>query len=181
MASELPSALLLGRVHHAYERARWMRASVGVLPLALFATVAICCGTNASFGVAAGALLVAGSGVALWRGETFGRSVLPGFALGVIPFALALAARATGHICTGSACVSWCIPACTAGGLLAGVGLFAVGRRSKHPWIFWGVGASLALLTGSLGCSCVGAGGVVGLAVGLGVSLVPMATRKFVS
>ena len=181
MESSVTSAIHFSRVQRAYERARLMRATIGVLPFALFAVVAVCCGTNAQFGIVAGALLVGGAGLALWRGEAVGRSVLPGVAWGVIPFGFALIARASGHFCTGSACVSWCIPACAAGGVAAGLGLFFAGRRSPRPWVFWGAGAALALLTGSLGCSCVGAGGVIGLALGLSISVVPMAARKWIS
>lgn len=169
---------LFERSKRSYERARFGRALLGALPFVGIVGVAIVCGADRGAGACIGAIVVAMASFALWRGESLGRAVLPGVLFGVVPLSLALVAKATGHVCTGSTCVSLCVPACTAGGIVAGMGLYLAGRKAKQPWVFWGVGALLALATGSLGCSCVGAGGIVGLALGLSVSAVPMLRAK---
>lgn len=172
------NAILFERSKRAYEFTRVRRALLGSLPFAGIVAMAIVCGADGPMGACVGVAVGVIACLALWRGESFGRAVLPGVLFGVVPLSLSLVAKATGHVCTGSTCVSLCVPACTAGGILAGMGLYLSGRRANRPWIFWGVGALLALLTGSLGCSCVGAGGIVGLAAGLSVSILPMLRRK---
>ena len=71
--------------------------------------------------------------------------------------------------------MSLCVPACSLGGAVAG-GLIAWASRSAPARALFIVSASgLALLVGSLGCSCVGYGGVLGLGLGLMATVVPSA------
>jgi hypothetical protein len=63
------------------------------------------------------------------------------------------------------------VPACSLGGLGAGIGISIIGIRWKQSWPFWVGATALTLLTGAMGCSCVGYSGVAGLAVGYGVGL----------
>ncbi|HXK20876.1 MAG TPA: hypothetical protein VNG33_23860, partial [Polyangiaceae bacterium] len=82
------------------------------------------------------------------------------------------------HLCMGERCMTVCVPACMVGGLGAGIGVSLLGLRWKQGPVFW-VGATvLTLLTGAMGCSCVGYSGVAGLAVGYGLGLVPVLVRR---
>lgn len=167
-----PNAAYL-RAERAYEFARARRAAAFSIPLFGFALLTLMFGARPLTATCVGLFLSLASGLFLWRGQALGRSVGPGVLAGVVPLGLALAARSYGHLCTESGCVSLCIPACTLGGLVAG--LF-IAQRSRHAPSRgrFVVGASLlALLVGTLGCSCVGYGGVVGLGGGLLATLLP--------
>jgi hypothetical protein len=62
--------------------------------------------------------------------------------------------------------MSWCLPACVAGGVLAGGIVSFVGVRQRRGIGYWLSASAITLLTGALGCSCVGYAGIGGLAVG---------------
>lgn len=118
-------------------------------------------------------------GVALlWYARDIRRAVLPGLALGIFPLALTLCANHMGHACMGDHCMTLCIPASAIGGLGAGIGVSVIGLRWKQGIAFW-IGATvLTLLTGAMGCSCVGFTGVAGLALGYGVGLLVGTIRR---
>jgi hypothetical protein len=60
-----------------------------------------------------------------------------------------------------------CIPACATGGVVAGLAVAGVGASPKrHRFLI--AASSVALLTGAMGCACVGHAGVAGLALGFG-------------
>src|SRR4051812_20759106 len=111
MAIEQAAALMLAR--RAYERGRSTRAAILAAPLATMSLLAICLGTRPAVAIAGGSALLLASWFFLWRGQTFGRAMFPGVLAGLMPFGLALGARSYGHVCTGSGCVSLCVPACT--------------------------------------------------------------------
>lgn len=160
------------RARRAYELGRVRLAVLAAAP------VAVACGVlfltyarRGSWILGVGGLVVALVLVASWWGRELGRSVVPGVVSGAIPLALACAAQGVGHVCTDDGCVSLCVPACLVGGLVAGA---LVGRFAGRAPATSGMGAVvLAGLTGSLGCSCVGLGGVAGLLLGLFVAGVP--------
>jgi hypothetical protein len=170
-------ARLEQRARARYELGRLRRALLGVCPLVPVILLALwlnerpvstlCCG------LAAAAL---GAGM-LWYGRDPQRAVLPGVAAGLIPLALSLCANQI-HQCGPDGCTSFCAPACTLGGAVAGLAIASVGsRRQLGPW-YW-VGASgLALATGAMGCSCVGYSGVLGLGVGFGLGMLPGLLRR---
>lgn len=170
---------------HVERRARrkyeWVRARTALLGFApALIVVAVACAMNEHprtallFG--AGMFVV---GVALlWYGRDIRRAVLPGLAMGVLPLMLALCANHMGHACLGGRCMALCLPACTLGGLLAGVGVSSIGLRSKQGAGFWLGATALSFLTGAMGCSCVGYAGVAGLGVGYVVGSIPLLLRK---
>ena len=67
----------------------------------------------------------------------------------------------------------FCVPACLAGGVLAGVVVGSIGVRTKRGWGFWLAASGVSLLTGAMGCACVGVPGLVGLVMGYTVMTVP--------
>lgn len=169
----LDPALAEARAKSAYESGRRGLASYVALPLLALGVLGACMGTRPVYALIVGALIAALAWVCIWRGRVAGRAVLPGVVAGLVPLTLAYAAQTYGHVCTGNACYSLCLPACTSGGFIAGLVIARLGRNVASPVRFWGLAALLAGLEGSLGCSCVGYGGVMGLAVGLVITLVP--------
>lgn len=166
-------AALERRARRGYELARVRQALLGVAPLLFIVPLAACMthrpGATVALGVGAFAL----GAILLWYGRDPQKAVLPGVAAGLVPLTMALCANHM-HYCGPDGCTSLCVPACTVGGVLAGLVVAWVGqKRRAGPW-YWLSAGALALLTGAMGCSCIGYGGIVGLGVGFGVGLVPI-------
>jgi hypothetical protein len=165
------------RFRRVYERARWRRAFVGFLPVFVLIAASIAFGGRPTAAIVLGPLLFGGGVLALWYGREPGRGVLPGALAGGLALVLALCANQMGHLCTGDRCVSWCLPACVTGGVLAGALVSFVGVRQRRGAGYWASASGITLLTGALGCSCVGFSGMIGLAMGfVGVALTSFAT-----
>lgn len=164
---EAPESRLLALAMARYERSRFATATIAALPSLMLPLVAFVIGgrllPSIGLGLAVWALV---TGLA-WRGETWGASVSTGLKGGAIPLGLALLAQRIGHVCTPQGCTSLCVPMCVAGGVFAGFLIAAAAKRSRSPAITIGAGAVLSTLVGALGCSCVGAGGMVGMTLGL--------------
>src|SRR5882757_5655215 len=108
------------RLRHRYEWARVRRALLGFAPSLLIVASAAAFAKHSISAFAFGTAMFVFGVSALWYGRDLRRAVLPGLALGLVPLAVALCANHFHHACMGGACVSVCLPACTAGGLLAG-------------------------------------------------------------
>jgi hypothetical protein len=170
-------AVVERRTRARYEWARAKRAVVGFAPLLFVVTVATAMAKHPSatgaFGVAA---FIAGA-VMLWYGRDPKRAVLPGVLAGFVPLALALCTSHM-HGCMGDGCMMMCVPACSVGGLVAGLAVASVGNQRRAGAMFWLSASGLALLTGAMGCACVGYSGVAGLAVGFAAGVVPGLLRR---
>lgn len=160
-----------------YEAVRLSRAALGFAPAWLIVATAALVGRQPGHSLAFGAALFAAGVFLLWRGRALQRAVLPGVLAGLVPLAFSLTANLV-HGCASGHCGSYCVPACSAGGLLAGaiVSTFAVRRRM--PWSFWLAAGALSLMTGAMGCACIGYSGVLGLAAGFSVGLAPQLLRR---
>jgi len=101
----------------------------------------------------------------------------PGVLSGLIPLVFALVAN-YGHGCSGDHCSSLCVPACTFGGVTAGVVVSVVATRLKLRWGFWLSASTVSMLTGAMGCACVGYSGVLALVGGFAVGLTPQFARR---
>jgi hypothetical protein len=154
------------RFRRVYERARLKRAFVGFLPILVLVLASVTFGGRPQASIVLGPLLFGGGVLALWYGREPGRGVLPGALAGGAALVLVLCANQMGHFCTGERCLSWCLPACITGGLLAGGLVSFVGLRHRRGPRYWASASGITLLTGALGCSCVGFSGMIGLAVG---------------
>jgi hypothetical protein len=165
-------ARLEAQARARYELGRLRRALLGVCPLVPVWLLALWLSARPLSTLCCGACAILLSTWMLWYGRDPQRAVLPGVAAGLIPLALSLCANQL-HQCGPDGCSSFCAPACTLGGAVAGLAIASVGRRRQlGPW-FW-IGASgLALATGAMGCSCVGYSGVLGLGVGFGLGMLP--------
>lgn len=157
------------RLRRAYEWSRLRRALVGFVPIVILVLAALIFGGRVSTVLVVGPLLFAFGVLSLWRGRELGRGVLPGALAGGGALLLVLCANRMGHFCTGESCMSWCIPACIAGGLLSGAYVGALGMRQRRGSGYWISASAITLLVGALGCSCVGYSGMIGLALGYGV------------
>lgn len=162
------------RARAAYEWSRLRRALVGFAPaLVLAAMVALLGGKpfdSAPFGIG---LFVAGV-IALWYGREPKRAVLPGIAAGLIPVVLTLGTMHIGYMCFGDRCTPACMAACVCGGVGAGFAVGLVGARGGRRWPFWIAASTVAMLTGAMGCTCLGYAGLAGLAAGYGAGIFPV-------
>jgi hypothetical protein len=61
---------------------------------------------------------------------------------------------------------------------VAGLLVASIGHRRGAGSTFWSSAAGLALLTGAMGCTCIGYSGVAGLALGFALGSVPEMLRK---
>jgi len=167
----------LRRARFKYEWSRLRRALTGFAPALLVVGVAALLAPHPAAPLGFGALMF-GLGVAfLSYGRDVKRAVLPGLFAGIVPLAFTLCARSIDHVCSGSDCMMLCLPACIAGGLIAGLAVAMVGHRGKHRAGFWLSASGLALLTGAMGCMCIGYSGLAGLVLGYASGMVPAAAR----
>jgi hypothetical protein len=166
-------AFIERRLRRKYEWARARRAFWGFTPVLLVVAGATAFGKRPTSALAFGALMFAFGVAALWYGREVRKAVLPGVALGLIPLVLALCANQMDHMCMDGACMPVCLPACTAGGFVAGIGMALVGHRQRQGLGYWLAASAITVLTGAMGCSCVGYAGVVGLVAGFGVGVIP--------
>ena len=60
----------------------------------------------------------------------------------------------------------FCVPACLAGGVIAGIVAGSIGVRARRGVGFWLAASGICLLTGAMGCACAGLPGLIGLALG---------------
>ena len=165
------------RARFRYEWARLRRALVGFALVLVIAAIAVALARHPTTTAALGLGTFLFGVIILWYGKDYRRAVLPGVAAGLVPLVLSLCATHIHH-CTGDGCMMVCVPACIVGGLLAGiaVAVMAIHRRARLQFLLPASG--LALLTGAMGCACVGYAGVVGLGVGFGVGLLPALIRR---
>jgi hypothetical protein len=161
------------RARRAYEWSRVRRAAFGFAPVLVLVTAAVCLVEQRGQTLAFGSALFLLGVVVLWYGRDLKRAVLPGLAAGLIPLVAAICAHGVGHPCTGDCCTALCLPACQGGGLAAGLVVAWVGlRRSRGVW-FWFTASGISLLTGAMGCVCVGYAGLTGLGLGYAIGVVP--------
>lgn len=166
------------RVRLRYESGRIRRAVLGLLPVLVITALAAWLGGRPREAIVFGSVVFVWGALLLWYGREPRRAVLPGIAAGLVPLTFAICANLVEHGCAGSACVRVCIPACAVGGLVAGLTVAAIGRRRRHGAAFWLSASGIALLTGAMGCACMGYSGVVGMVFGFGAGLVASAVRR---
>lgn len=155
------------KARRAFVRGRLREALAAGTMATLLTLVALAFAEAPSRAAMLGApLLLASAGSAYW-GREAGRVLWPALLVSALPLGCALLAPHLGHVCTGSGCVSLCLPMCTAGGLSAGALLSRFALTQPRPWRVWGFGAAIAVLAGAMGCACAGLPSVVGMALGV--------------
>jgi hypothetical protein len=151
-------AYQLGRVR--------LGAKLGAAALVVGAA-AVGLGRPVGISVALCTALAALVGLIAFRGGAAARAVWPALAAGTVAMFFPLAIRTAGCSLFGPQCMRFCLHACVAGGVAMGAALALTARREEsgaHEFLL--AGAAIAALAASLGCSLVGAGGVLGMAVG---------------
>jgi hypothetical protein len=163
------------RVRRAYEigRARW--AVLGFLPALALPAIVMCVDGVSLRTVLLGLGMFALGVVLLWLGRDRARGVLPGLVAGLLPLVGALCAPRM-HVCMAGQCMSVCLAVCAGAGLLGGAGIGFVAHRLRASVWFIGTASAVTLATGALGCACVGLGGVLGMAGGFALGLIPSLT-----
>jgi hypothetical protein len=177
MALELRQ--LESNVRRAYERGRVVHALRVTTPLLALGAFALLLDRRPGVMLSLGGLLFVTEALFVWRGQQFGRGALAGLAGGAIPLAFGLCMQVYGRLCGGLPMMASCTAVCGAGGLLAGLWIAWVARKQPSPLSFVLAAGASALLLGSLGCACAGAGGFAGLLGGLLLPVV--ATRAHAS
>lgn len=164
--------LLFERARRAYERGRFMRSFAATpVIIALVIVSFLACNTPA-FSTAVGLVLIGLCSACAWTGGPHARAVTPGLTTGCCAALIPFGALATGICVPGS--LSTCMLACFVGGAIAGAAIttralrLEEGRRS-----FALSGGTIAALTGALGCSLVGIGGVLGMFAGVAIAASP--------
>jgi hypothetical protein len=174
MAANDPTLALEQRARRAYELGR-IRSAIRVTPfIAAGAAVAILCGRPLALTAAVGSALLVLCVVLADAGGAAGRAVWSGLMAGVAPLAMPLFMITVGHACFGDACMRLCLPACIAGGAVAGVAVARMAARHSGDWRFVSAALAIATLTGAMGCSTAGAAGVLGMIGGFVAAGAPM-------
>lgn len=161
--------LLHRRARRAFVRGRLREALGGAGLSALLVLVALLFAEAPSRTALLGLPLLLASAAFAYVGREPARALWPALLLGALPLACALVAPHLGHVCTGSGCVSLCLPLCTAGGLAAGALLSRFALGQARPWRVWAFGAVVTVGAGALGCACAGLPSVLGMALGVGL------------
>jgi len=166
--------VLLARARRAYELGR-LRSALRMAPFALAAAlVALTAGRPPALTAALTCVLLALAIGFLYRGGIAGRAVGPGLLAGTAALAMPLLMATFGHACFGPACLKLGLPACVAGGALAGFVIARAAAREEPHLRFVAAAAAIAASTGSLGCTIAGAAGVLGMLAGTVCAGVPV-------
>lgn len=166
------------RARRAYELGRSRFALVRAAPLLALALAYVWLSEGSAASAALGVLLGAVAFVFAWRGRVAGRAVIPGFAAGLVALWCAHAVPACERACAFGVTLPLCVLMCALGGFAAGAFITLLARRQSRTERFWLCAGAVALLTGSLACSCVGVGGVLGIAAGLALTGAPLFARR---
>ncbi|WP_342374791.1 hypothetical protein NVS55_26110 [Myxococcus stipitatus] len=169
--------LIQRRVRRTYELARLRRALMGILPVVLVTAVAAFVATRPTAPLAFGLVTAFAGAMMLWHGKDPQKAFLPGVIAGLVPLGLALGAGAL-HTCGAGSCSYVCVPACVLGGVVAGFAVAGVSLQRRAGVWFWVSASGLALLTGAMGCGCMGSAGVIGMGLGFGAGIVPGLLRR---
>ncbi len=174
----LAEQALLERARRTYELGRLRRTVRDTWAIAPIIAVSALHHSKLPITVAVGATLFALATVLVWRGQTWGRALWPGFLAGAVPLVLPGLVPANLDCCIGGSCWSVCMLLCSASGLIAGLTIGALAAKQDVGRLqFVAASALIAGLTGSLGCVVAGLAGIVGMTAGGLVGLAPMYLR----
>jgi len=172
---EPSDAALLARARRAYEQGRLQAALWRAAPLVPVVAWTWSWCRYPALAALCGAALVALTVAFRWRGQVWGRAVLPGLAAGLAPLVLPWLMRGASEVCVGEMCCSLCLLGCVGGGSLAGV---LVGRRAaaldEGRGTFLAAAGALALLAGAPACAFAGVIGLAGLLIGFAGGTAPV-------
>lgn len=159
--------------HYEFGRVRWGLRSAWYL--GAIVVLALAMGQSPRVTAIVGTSLFAVACGLRWRGGVYARGANAGLWAGAAPLVLPLLLRSAGHCCVGNTCMSSCLLACVAGGLLAGVTIgLAAAREGEARWMFAALATLLAGLAGVLGCAIIGVAGIAGMALAMLATSLPI-------
>ncbi len=164
------------RARRAYEWSRVRRGAIGFAPALLVIAGAVLVGGRPSATLALGTALFVLGVTMLWYGRELKSSVLPGMVAGLIPLISVLCVHHFNHCCMDAhctQCLRTCLPTCAVSGLLSGLLVAGVGFRRRRGTGFLAAASGIALLTGGMGCLCVGLAGLAGMGLGYFCGFLP--------
>ena len=151
---------------HRYERSRLWWAALTASPVLAIPLASFAVGHRLVSTALLAVALVAVAVGALFSGRHFKQGLTAGLIGGLVPLVLAHAANLYGHLCTPTGCSTLCVPACSIGGIAAGLVVVLAARRAKTShaaWLTLASGGLTACLVGAFGCSCVGWSGLLSM------------------
>lgn len=160
------------RVRRAYEKGRATRALKTSMPLLGIGALVLLMDRRPGVVLGLDALLFAIAVLLLWRGQQAGRGLFAGLAAGAIPLAFGVCMQGYQVLCRSPSLMPGCTAVCGTGGFIAGLVIAWSAQRREANSVFALSAGAVALLMGALGCACAGAGGLVGLAVGIALPIV---------
>ncbi len=168
---------LARRGRRAYElgRARWASRVLG--PIAFLLAVAHVIGRPTPLVLGLGTVLAAGGFALAMVHDRYARALRTGLLSGLPAFLLPLIIRSLDLLPVGGA-VDPCVPASFVSGIAAG---WIVSRRAldeTHRLSFWAAAVATTAVTGTLGCSVAGGGGVLGMIAGVVAGSAPLVLRS---
>ena len=164
-----------GRWMYELGRARW--ASRVLIVVVLLLILARIIGRPMPLVIALGGLLGVGGFAAAMLHERYARAFRIGVIAGIPAFLLPLLVRAL-HLVPPAVGVDPCVPASFLSGILAGWAISRLSLDEQHRLAFWTVAIVTTALTGSLGCSVAGGGGVLGMIAGVVTGSAPVVLRS---
>ncbi len=162
---------VLWRARRAYEFARLRRALLAAIPVVALLSLVTLLVTRPVRATGFGAVVLVAGVWSLWRGLGLQHAFSVGVLSGMVPVLFVTSAMRFPHHCGTTACVSVCLWAAAAGGLVGG-GLVAAWRHRARPAGFHvALASAVGVLTGAMACACIGwpGVGVLGLTGGLSV------------
>lgn len=175
MNTNEPHQQLKSKAKLAYETGRLKLIMNPALCLVAFILITLyALGSISSTHLLEGSMLLTAAAWMLWRGETYGRSAQPALLAGIMPLTFPLMFHGTGPCCGSGDCSSWCLAACVAGGLLAGLTLGFMATKDKNKPLYLALGTMVVIAEGQLGCGMIGASGVLGMIAAIIFTSVPV-------
>lgn len=164
------------RAVRAFERAMLQRAALGAVPMVVAGGAAVLLARDLHQTCLIAGFVVLVSLFSFWFRRGAETAAALGFFAGLIPYAASLAAsRLGGHVCTPGGCMSLCLPACAASGVIAAVLVARGATRRRAGPLFWVTASTMTIATGALGCSCAGFAGASGMLAGFALAVLPAA------
>ncbi len=110
-----------------------------------------------------------------WRGQSWARSVWPGYLAGAAPLLIPSLAPAQSVCWIGGSCWPLCVLLCPISGLMAGVGVAVLAMRQEEGRLpFLAATTLVAATTGAIGCALAGLLGIAGMIAGGLVGVLPV-------
>jgi len=156
-------------------RARW--ASRVLILVGLLLILARLIGRPMPLVVSLGGLLAVGGFGAAMLHDRYARAFRTGVIAGIPAFLLPLLIRAL-DLFPPTVGVDPCVPASFLSGIAAGWAVSRLSLDEQHRLAFWTVAVVTTALTGSLGCSVAGGGGVLGMIGGVVAGSAPVVLRS---